>query len=499
MTMDDRISPDEVIAALERVLNSDQFRSSDRNRAFLAYVVTETLAGRGERLSERTVARGALSRPDDFDGRFDAGVRVQATRVRKALSAYYDAHLDPVRISLAAGSYVPQFQQVGSWSEPQLDTAVVVTSDDDASGSQSLAQEMSRQLSAFPGLRVIGPIGASAEDSGPVARRLQTRFVLHVTTTSDHDETQIELAVFDAASSALVWTMRERLPVSGFEGFDVGRWAQSIAGQIGDYNGIILTRVGESRSFGEDHWQAMQSYYAMFVSGDRQDVIAAIRRLQDVADSGHTSPTILAALAHGLSLRAGYDLSDDLADDLHTATQTAQSALLLDPDSATAYLALATVALVRKQHDLAREQARKAMDLAAFHPSIMGTAGTLLAHAGDWSGGLAGIRQALHLNPNMPGFSLVLVVADHIFAGDDALALAEAALIATPTEVWGPYFRALALMGLGYSERARAEMDDALAIDPHVLDDANRVMPEWMALTSAQRGVLRDRLEMFKS
>jgi tetratricopeptide (TPR) repeat protein len=138
------------------------------------------------------------------------------------------------------------------------------------------------------------------------------------------------------------------------------------------------------------------------------------------------------------------------------------------------------------------------MDLAPFHPSIVGTAGTLLAHAGDWSGGLAGIRQALHLNPNMPGFSRVLLVADHIFAGDDALALLEAALIATPSEVWGPYFRALALMGLGYSERARAEMDVALAINPRVLDDDFQVMPEWMALTSTQRTVLRDRLKMFQ-
>jgi hypothetical protein len=53
-------------------------------------------------------------------------------------------------------------------------------------------------------------------------------------------------------------------------------------------------------------------------------------------------------------------------------------------------------------------------------------------------------------------------------------------------------------MGLGYSERAHAEMDVALAIDPHVLDDANQVMPEWMALTDVQRGVLRDRLKMFQ-
>ena len=495
---DDTFTPDEVVAALERVLKSDQFRSSDRSRSFLAYVVTETLAGRGERLSERTVGRRALYRGDDFDGRFDPGVRVQATRVRKALAAYYDAHSDPVRITLAVGSYAPAFQRVQSWSEPQMETAVAVTSDDDASGSQALSQEMSRQLDAFPGLRVIGPVKAGAEDSGSVARRLQTRFVLHVAATSESDGTHVELGVFDATSSALVWTLRERLPASAVEGFDVGRWAQNIAGQIGDYNGAILTRVGESRSFGEDQWQAMQSYYAMFVSGDRQDVVAAVRRLQEAVDRGHTSPTITAALAHGLSLRAGYDLSEDFAADLRAASELARSTLTLDPGSATAHLALATVALVSEQHHLALEHARTAMDLAPFHPSIAGTAGTLLAHAGDWSGGLAGIRQALHLNPNLPGFSRFLLVADHIFAGDDALALSEAALIATPTEVWGPYCRALALMGLGYSERAHAEMNVALAIDPRVLDDENQVMPEWMAITSAQRGVLRDRLKMFQ-
>lgn len=495
---DDTISPDEIIAALERVLTSDQFRSSDRSRSFLAYVVTETLAGRGGRLSERTVGRRALYRPDNFDGRFDAGVRVQATRVRKALAAYYDAHLDPVRITLATGSYAPEFQRAQSWSEPQLDTAVAVTCNDDDPGSQALSQEMSGQLNAFPGLRVMGPVLASAEDSRSVARRLQTRFVLHVAAISDPHGTHAELGVFDATSSAQVWTMRETLPDPGLEGFDVQRWASRIASQIGDYTGVIITRVGESRGYGEDQWQAMQAYYAMFLTGDTRDVVIAVRGLQHCVDRGQPSPTLTAALAHCLSLRAGYGLSDDSEADLSRATEIAQSTLLVDPGSATAHLALATVALVSEEHDVAREHARKAMDLAPFHPSIVGSAGTLLAYSGDWSGGLAGIRQALHLNPNMPGFSRFLLVADHIFAGDDALALLEAALIATPTEVWGPYCRALALMGLGYTERARAEMDVALEIDPHVLDDDFQVIPEWMALTSHQRGVLRDRLKMFQ-
>ena len=498
MMHDDTIGPDEVIAALERVLNSDPFRSAYQSRSFLAYVVTETLAGRGERLSERTVGRQALHRRDDFDGRFDAGVRVQATRVRKALAAYYEIHSDPVQITLAAGSYTPELRRVPSSQEPYLETAVAVTSNTDDSRSNALAQEMSAQLDDFPGLRVIGPIRAAAEDSRAVASRLQTRFVLHVAAGDDPDGTQVELMIFDAASIAVVWTMSDALANAGLNGLDVQRWASGIASQVGDYSGIIITRVGESRTYGEDQWQAMQAYYAMFLTGDTQDVGIALRRLEHCVDRGQASPTITAALAHCLSLRAGYGLSDNSEADLNRATEIAQSTLLVDPGSATAHLALATVALLSEQHDLAREHARKAMDRAPFHPSILVTAGTLLAHSGDWSAGLGGIRKALHLNPNMPGFSRFLLAADHIFTGDDALALLEAALIATPTEVWGPYLRALALMGLGYSERARAEMDIALEIDPRVLDDAYQVMPEWMALTSNQRGVLENRLKMFQ-
>ena len=93
--------------------------------------------------------------------------------------------------------------------------------------------------------------------------------------------------------------------------------------------------------------------------------------------------------------------------------------------------------------------------------------------------------------------SRVLLVMDNLFSGDDALALAEAARIETPTEAWGSYFRALALMGLGYREQALDEMEAALAIDPTVLDDLESVVKSSVQLTTAQRHVLAERLRMF--
>ena len=71
-------------------------------------MVTETLAGRGDRLSERTVGRCALGRGADFNGTASASVRVRASRVRQALGTYHagEGREDPVRISVPAGRYV---------------------------------------------------------------------------------------------------------------------------------------------------------------------------------------------------------------------------------------------------------------------------------------------------------------------------------------------------------------------------------------------------------
>jgi hypothetical protein len=75
-------------------------------------VVTETPAGRGSQLSERTVGRHALQHDHNFDGRHDASVRVRGTRVRRALEAYYESEgaEDLVRIELPTGTYTPTFR-----------------------------------------------------------------------------------------------------------------------------------------------------------------------------------------------------------------------------------------------------------------------------------------------------------------------------------------------------------------------------------------------------
>lgn len=105
------VDASETRAALARVLASGGFTAAPNLAAFLRYVVEETLAGRGDRLKAYTIAVAALDRAENFDPNDNPLVRVQARRLRAALTRYYETEGldDPLLIDLPVGSYLPRF------------------------------------------------------------------------------------------------------------------------------------------------------------------------------------------------------------------------------------------------------------------------------------------------------------------------------------------------------------------------------------------------------
>lgn len=78
----------------------------------LAYLVDETLAGRGGELHQKTVAADVFGRDiTSFDPRSDSIVRTTAANLRAGLSGYYGTRgqNDPLRIELTPGTYAPSF------------------------------------------------------------------------------------------------------------------------------------------------------------------------------------------------------------------------------------------------------------------------------------------------------------------------------------------------------------------------------------------------------
>src|SRR5271170_4280666 len=100
-----------VESALETLLIEDRLRLSERNRRFLAFVVSEALAGREDRIKAYSVGVDVFGRGADFDPTIDPIVRIEATRIRSALASYYDkfGSENQIRITIPPGSYVPVF------------------------------------------------------------------------------------------------------------------------------------------------------------------------------------------------------------------------------------------------------------------------------------------------------------------------------------------------------------------------------------------------------
>lgn len=121
--MEDGIHNADKQAALQSVCNSDLFSPLDRLCAFLTYIVTEELAGRGEMIRGKTIAQDVYDRDPTDEGDADNVVRVDARRLRQNLEHYYDTAgaSDPVRIFVDTGGYRPRFERVEG---PQINRAL---------------------------------------------------------------------------------------------------------------------------------------------------------------------------------------------------------------------------------------------------------------------------------------------------------------------------------------------------------------------------------------
>src|SRR5437762_13974552 len=76
-------------AQVERMTKSNVFANSPQLSAFLLFVVEATLRGKSERLKGYTIGVEVLRRDANFDPQIDPIVRVEATRLRRAIERYY--------------------------------------------------------------------------------------------------------------------------------------------------------------------------------------------------------------------------------------------------------------------------------------------------------------------------------------------------------------------------------------------------------------------------
>src|SRR5262245_818433 len=102
---EDGVSDHDARQELERILSDPEFQCTVRHQKFLRFVTEEWFQGRGVAVKAYTIAVDVFGRPPSFDPSTDPIVRIEATRLRAALTRYYELHGkgQPVRIVLPKG------------------------------------------------------------------------------------------------------------------------------------------------------------------------------------------------------------------------------------------------------------------------------------------------------------------------------------------------------------------------------------------------------------
>ena len=486
------ITAAEATVALERILASRAFSRRPRSRDFLAYVVTEHLAGRSHSIKERTVARKALKRSESFDGRADASVRVQANRLRSALATYYDSEGidDPVRIVLPPGSYVPVLERAprpdGALSSRRgsLGPGVVIVAftDADSDGHPSptaiaLTELLIYSLSRFPGLRILGPVDRTSEPGGFGRRRrlgdrLDITYVLEGSVLASGPKLRVTVRLSDAETGDLVWSERfdrDHDDLTGFGGQD--EIVREVAGLVGGYSGAIqrdaLTRgVTTSNPI---VFSAMQSYYEALLMNTPEAALQIRPGLEAASALEPHDPHLLAMLAAVASyLATDGDLAHS-SSNWERAQGYAREALGIDPQNAHATLVLGRASRGSGGPDPVKLLVRRAIELAPGNPSILADAGCVLCEVDEWDEGVAFIRESARLNPYYPTYRYMYLAIDSMIRGDYAAALVESTIFDRRFEFWGPLLHGLALAGLGHTDEASNEINAALALDTNLV------------------------------
>ncbi|HZY72076.1 MAG TPA: hypothetical protein VFE22_03100 [Edaphobacter sp.] len=114
MVIEDKLAHHEALQSqVDRILRSDEFRSSEVLRRLLSYLVDKAISGEADQLKEYVIAIEGLGKPSSYDPQHNSAVRIQVGRLRQKLAEYYrtEGKNDAVFIDLPKGRFRLTYEQ----------------------------------------------------------------------------------------------------------------------------------------------------------------------------------------------------------------------------------------------------------------------------------------------------------------------------------------------------------------------------------------------------
>ena len=497
MATDNKPTPEAIRVQLERILQSAEFRASDKQRKFLSFVVDETLEGRASQLKGYTIAVAVYGRAESFDPQIDPIVRVEAGRLRRALAHYYltAGENDPVRIEIPKGGYIATFHTVrippsgaqmhaSEWENstpvtgPSIAVMPLLNLTDDADQDyfgDGLTEELTAEFARYQEFRVIAAqstmrFKARKVDPKEIGRDLGVRFLLTGSIRKDLKTVKIAIRLIDTSTTAQIWGESYKRDLTAADLIALQEEiAHGIVGLIADQYGLISRKLSrESRKKSPADLKAYDAilrfyhYETELTPAAFEKALAALEQAIEIDPEYGLAWAMLGHL-HADNHALGFC---EIGAPLEKALTFAQKGVALAPHNQFARDALTLVYFHRGNKEFFLKHVEETIALNPNSPYVVGVAGWHMALYGEWDRGLTLLKKGMKLNPYHPSWFHLAPYMDYYRRGEHENAFAEALKFNFPELYLDPMMRAAALGRLGRQNEAKAAVGQLLKLEP---------------------------------
>jgi TolB-like protein len=501
--------PHSVRTQVERMTASTVFASSPQLAAFLVFVVEAVLRGRGERIKGYTIGVEVLRRDINFDPQLDPIVRVEATRLRRAIERYYagPGAADPVVIDLPRGGYVPRFawradglaaKEPAPPLEPEIvlmpgngmptlrvaPFVVVGTADTRAIVTETLGSKIAEAFALFDvvNITVAAPPNhraAAAITPAPPAPANRSNYRLDGTIEYRGNETvDVRFKLIDESDSTVIWS----------------RSFERLSGETGDAEDKIILELATSvvQPFGvisaNDRAKHLSSdmldprYRGLIEAGDALrsfDPEAHVRardRLEQLTalDPNFANGFSFLSVFYVREYQTGFGARAGDLPPLDRALRAGRRGVELRPQSARAYQLLSTALYYRQEKEASFAAAEKAVELNKYDLIVLSDYGGRLVCAGEVDRGMQFLEQAVGVGAVTTSWNHFYLFVGHYIRGEMAEARYHAGQLTGDTYVFGQLARALIASLDDDVEETRRAVRAILALQPAWREDPRR-------------------------
>ena len=425
-------------AALQRIVESSEFAGAERLKAFLTYIVEQEISGNKDKIIGKTILADVYNNGLRSDVDTATVVRVDASRMRQRLSAYYNGEglEDPVRLSVDKGGYVPRYS-VG-YSESQKAESENPTNWAAPKYVSIVASLLVVAVVIFVGLEWLSPKETRTVDSFEVSPQART-------------------ALFENAPNKLL--------------------ARNTATEAREllFPATQLIRVSAALSMFEDAMKLDPRYYGGFAGASQASSILAALSPDEALRSHHFKNSMTYANT-ALSLDATKAWSNSalafsrfIARDFDAANEASLKALELEPSNPHSLEIDAVVALFSGHFDRAITSADP--KLHADRPGSglpwRNALGNAYFHVGDYERSIKHLMDAIKVGEPVSEINTSHLIASYQASGNHAKA---AELVAAYELAWPESKLSQVLPQLfvspAHAERVLLEMRNAGWADP---------------------------------